>query len=190
MVVGGQSITGGFFYRGNAIPSLDGKYVYADFTQGTVWALEYDGINPTVNTLLFDTAFEIVTFGQSTEDEVFFVAFNEGKIYKLTPWPTGIKDGRAPSLAGQLEQNIPNPFNPTTSIGFMVTHVASVELVIYDVRGARIATIADETFSPGDYARTWNGRADNAAAAPSGVYYYRLIVDGVVVDSRRMVLLK
>ena len=78
----GHSITGGFVYRGSDFPSLIGKYIYADYEFGQIWALEYDGRNKTTNTLLIDTDLEITSFGLDEHNELYICAF-DGYIYKL-----------------------------------------------------------------------------------------------------------
>jgi len=81
----GQSITGGHVYRGNLLPGLVGRYVYADYIQGTTWALTYDGINPVTNVLLQDTNFNISAFGMGQDNELYVVRYGSttGRIYKF-----------------------------------------------------------------------------------------------------------
>ncbi|UJH66904.1 PQQ-dependent sugar dehydrogenase [Allomuricauda sp. SCSIO 65647] len=74
---GDRSVTGGFVYRGNAIPSLQGKYVYADFISGRIWSLSLDGND---NELLFNTGLNIASFGVDAQNELYFCAF-DGAIY-------------------------------------------------------------------------------------------------------------
>ncbi|MFX0019849.1 MAG: PQQ-dependent sugar dehydrogenase [Promethearchaeota archaeon] len=78
----GHSITGGFVYRGFKLPELYGKYIYGDYEYGQVWALKYDGLNPSNNSILVDTTLEITSFGLDANYEIFFCAFN-GKIYTI-----------------------------------------------------------------------------------------------------------
>lgn len=80
----GISITGGYVYRGQNVPELYGKYIYGDFGSSRVWALEYDGINPTVNTQITTAPGLITSFGTDENKELYLVSFN-GKIYKFTP---------------------------------------------------------------------------------------------------------
>lgn len=81
----GASITGGYVYRGSLLPSLYGKYIYADYSFGSVWALTYDGINPASNVLLQDTNFAISTFGVDQNRELYACSYSAsaGKIYKI-----------------------------------------------------------------------------------------------------------
>ena len=78
----GASITGGYVYRGTAIASLKGAYVYADFISGNLWALKKVG-DRYVNRLLSATGLNISSFGQDQSNELYIVGYN-GKIYRLT----------------------------------------------------------------------------------------------------------
>jgi quinoprotein glucose dehydrogenase len=77
----GKSVTGGHVYRGKAVPELVGKYVYADYVSGTIWALEYDAKEKKVvaNHTLRQGGFAVMSFG---EDEA-------GEVYLLTMSPDG-----------------------------------------------------------------------------------------------------
>ncbi len=84
-----------------------------------------------------------------------------------------------------LCQNYPNPFNPTTTITFSVGRRERLSLKVFDVLGREVATLADEVGGPGTYAVLWN-----AAGLASGVYFYQLRAGSVVVDTKRLVLMK
>lgn len=91
--------------------------------------------------------------------------------------------------------NYPNPFNPSTKIPFVVGGVmgarsVNVTLYIYDVRGARVATLVNEARAPGTYVARWSGRDDHGAQVASGVYFARLSVAGSSTVVRKLVLLK
>ena len=88
-----------------------------------------------------------------------------------------------------LAPNAPNPFNPSTRIGFTLGIGRVVRLEIYDVAGRLVRQLVNESLPAGDHATLWNGRDDHQQDVASGVYYYRLVGDGV--DARRsMVLLR
>jgi WD40 repeat protein len=96
-----------------------------------------------------------------------------------------------PVSSAALEQNIPNPFNPTTKIVYTVPDGASreVSLVVYDVRGARVRTLVAGAQPGGRHAVEWNGRNDAGERVGSGVYFYRLRQTGFTA-TRKMLLLK
>lgn len=79
---GDRSVTGGFVYRGAAIPELQGKYIYADYVSGRIWTLEGTNTTNATNTLLMDTNLGIAAFGVDAEQELYVCAFND-KIYKF-----------------------------------------------------------------------------------------------------------
>lgn len=84
----GLSITGGYVYRGSLLPGLYGKYIYGDYQYCSVWALDYDGVNPPVNTLLHDTtnnAFFISSFGVDQNNEIYVCRYSSsiGGIFKI-----------------------------------------------------------------------------------------------------------
>jgi hypothetical protein len=88
-----------------------------------------------------------------------------------------------------LYQNVPNPFNPSTSIAFFLPSSNHVRLVIYDIQGKKIRTLCDETRDMGRHTIHWNGTNDLGNAVGSGVYYYRLDT-GKKTLNRKMVILR
>jgi quinoprotein glucose dehydrogenase len=71
----GKSITGGLVYRGSAIPILQGKYLYADYVSGMVWALAYDHEQGQVvgNHLIAEKQMPIMSFGEDEQGEAYFL---------------------------------------------------------------------------------------------------------------------
>lgn len=78
---GNESVTGGFVYRGTAIPALIGRYVFGDFGSGRIWALRNDGTAEQ----LMDTDHGISTFGEGVDGEIYYADLFGGRIYKLVP---------------------------------------------------------------------------------------------------------
>ena len=82
----GISVTGGYVYRGKALPDLVGWYVYADYGSGNIWALRMED-GKAINRLLVDTNILISTFGVDENDELYLCAHDPSdgptKIYKL-----------------------------------------------------------------------------------------------------------
>jgi len=86
--------------------------------------------------------------------------------------------------AFSLGQNYPNPFNPKTVVRFSLSVVSDVVLKVYDVMGREVQTLVNETLQAGTYEATFDGSMLN-----SGVYFYKLIVNGQS-ETKRMLLLK
>lgn len=80
----GFSITGGYVYRGSKLPSLNGKYIFADFVAGTVWALNFNGSKAS-RTELFDTDLFFSSLGIDLAGELLLVSYGDGVIYRLAP---------------------------------------------------------------------------------------------------------
>ncbi len=76
-----QSITGGYVYRGNTLQSLVGNYIYADFVDGRIWALDTESNNPD-DQLLLESNLNISSFGIDAQNELYICAF-DGSIYRL-----------------------------------------------------------------------------------------------------------
>ncbi len=98
-------------------------------------------------------------------------------------------DHRIPTQSG-LHQNVPNPFNPSTTIAYDVAAPGGrVTLEIFDVRGQRIRTLVDEEQAPGVKSKHWDGRDQGGQSVASGVYFCRLRV-GVEGFTRKMTVMK
>lgn len=84
----GCSVTGGYVYRGCAIPDLTGTYFYGDYCQGTIWSLNYDGSTVTSfqdrSTELELGSIQISSFGEDWNGELYIVHYG-GTIYKIVP---------------------------------------------------------------------------------------------------------
>lgn len=91
--------------------------------------------------------------------------------------------------AYRLCRNLPNPFNPTTTIRFELPREGAVTIEVYDVSGRKVAVLADGEFGPGEHAVAWDGRRTDGSEVASGVYFYRMTSDGFEAG-RKMVLLK
>jgi hypothetical protein len=83
----------------------------------------------------------------------------------------------------------PNPFNPATSIGFVVEEPQHVTVRVYDLRGQLVAELADEGYPAGRHQLEWRGRDMSGRAVASGLYFFRVDLGGQV-EIRKAVLLK
>ena len=101
----------------------------------------------------------------------------------------GSDSGPALPLMFALEQNFPNPFNPTTHIPYRLDKDAFVQLTIFDLLGQPIRQLANHYQIAGAHIAVWAGRDDDERTVAAGVYIYRLRA-GELSGVRKMVLLK
>jgi len=97
--------------------------------------------------------------------------------------------GDGAPLANRLEQNVPNPFNPSTTIAFTLREAGEVTLAVYDATGRHVRTLVSGRREARSYDVAWDGRDDAGTRVASGVYFYRLTA-GSFTQTRKMVLLK
>jgi hypothetical protein len=102
---------------------------------------------------------------------------------------TAVADNPTPK-AFALYQNVPNPFNPMTTIRYDLPSAWPVTLVIYDVSGRRVRALKSGVMeAAGVRSAVWDGRSDEGSRVASGVYFYRLEA-GPYTSTRRMVLIQ
>jgi hypothetical protein len=97
---------------------------------------------------------------------------------------TAIGNDRYVPYGFALEQNYPNPFNPTTSISFNIPENFDVSVDVYDLGGAKVATVYNGYMEAGSHNMTFD-----ASDLASGTYLYKLTAGDLVV-SRKMTLVK
>ena len=88
-----------------------------------------------------------------------------------------------------LYQNVPNPFNPTTTIRYFIPTATSITLRIFDATGRAVRDLVDDRVPPGDHEVRWHGLNNHGQRVSSGIYFYRLIA-GSAAETKKMVLLK
>ena len=84
----------------------------------------------------------------------------------------------------------PNPFNPSTSISFSISAKSKIELTIYNIKGQRVKSLLNNTLDSGVHSVVWNGDDDFGKLVSSGVYLYKLNVNGKAVAVKKCLLLK
>jgi len=179
------SITGGYVYRGIRVPWLVGRYIYGDYCSRKVWKLLLNSNGTVSDTAQIGTSpGGILSFGVDQNNEL-YVCCSNNVIYKFVNTLIGINgNGGNIPLDFVLEQNFPNPFNPATTIKFSIVDNGFVDLSVFSVTGQELANLVHENMKPGTYNIEW--KPENM---PSGVYIYRLTVNGSYLD-KKMVLIK
>ena len=88
-----------------------------------------------------------------------------------------------------LDQDYPNPFNPSTEISYSVSSSGMVDLVVYNILGRKINTLVSGYHEPNRYRAVWNGTNEKGFKVPAGVYFYRMNA-GKFSDVKKIILLK
>ncbi|CAN5639943.1 hypothetical protein BH10BAC5_BH10BAC5_01520 [soil metagenome] len=98
---------------------------------------------------------------------------------------TGVTDPSTIPVEFNLSQNFPNPFNPQTTINYQLVNAGFVKINIYDITGKLQEILLNQQNSAGTFNVTWN-----ASNFSTGIYFYTLEVNGVNVDTKKMMLVK
>jgi hypothetical protein len=90
----------------------------------------------------------------------------------------------------RLVSNYPNPFNPSTTLRYEILENAHVQMVVYDIRGARVRELVNDLKSTGVYEVRFD-----ASSLASGIYYVRFVAtpaNGMlsIVNTQKIVLMK
>ncbi|MCK4980197.1 MAG: T9SS type A sorting domain-containing protein, partial [Candidatus Delongbacteria bacterium] len=99
--------------------------------------------------------------------------------------PTEIENGELIIDNYSLSQNYPNPFNPETTISYSLINNAQVNLKVYDIAGREVCSLVDQKQNKGLHEVKFDG-----SRLTSGIYFYRLSIDEMVVSNKKMMLLK
>jgi len=88
-----------------------------------------------------------------------------------------------------LNNNYPNPFNPTTTISFSIPYDTNVFITVYNIKGQKIRKILEGNFEKGNHSVIWDGTDSNNKAVSSGIYFYKLETNNDAL-MKKMLLLK
>ena len=133
------------------------------------------------------TATTLARIKVAAADHIFFDINNFNFTIQST---TGV-DAPLDMAAGKLvlSENRPNPFNPSTTISYVLPAGGPTSLRVYDLQGRLVKTLVDASFVPGQYSAVWDGSDVGGGSAASGMYMYELRSGGERL-TRRMLLLK
>jgi hypothetical protein len=108
-------------------------------------------------------------------------------LYNVTA-ATGVRPDQTPSIV-KLHQNVPNPFNPTTTITFTLPVTQQARVEVFDAAGRSVRVLFDGMGIPGINNVSWDGTNASGNKVASGAYFYKL-TSGSFQETRKMVLLK
>lgn len=209
-----KTTDGGLNWVNQILPS-GGNFVtsqirtFSNINKDTIWAVGGDVFYPGTGNrgVLYRTTnggnnwlYQIPDTGTITINAYFFIQFLNKRIgwaYHPLSGIHTVLGGDTNFITGitqisnfspkdyRLFQNYPNPFNPKTNIKYQVTKGSYINLIIYDITGKQIIDLVNRNQSSGTYEVDFGGYG-----LSSGVYLYSLIADGIVVQTRKMILLK
>ena len=88
----------------------------------------------------------------------------------------------------RLEQNHPNPFNPSTTIQYTIKEAVHVKLTVYNIIGQTMATLVDRKQASGHYEVQWNALDELGEKISNGMYFYRLEAEDRFIQTKKMIL--
>jgi photosystem II stability/assembly factor-like uncharacterized protein len=163
------------------INSLKG---FAAGPYGEILYTENGGINWSISKNVSDNYITCINFSDSLNGRM--TGFL-GTILRTTNGGISFIGSEAQQLPGdfQLYQNYPNPFNPVTTIGFSLKKSADVKIVLTNILGEQVRVLTDKRMSAGEHELILN-----LLELPTGVYFYSLIANGSVVQTKKLLLIK
>ena len=117
----GNSITGGYVYRGKQVPTLAGSYLFADFTSGRLWRIVYDADGKAQRDELLETGKNISSFAEDLDGELYVLSYGEGRIFKIV------------AGSNQPGTNFPERLSATGCVDPQDPSVPAANVVPYDV---------------------------------------------------------
>ncbi|MCI0692813.1 DUF4397 domain-containing protein [candidate division KSB1 bacterium] len=163
--------------------SANGLYVF-DFKDLSYTIVSMPEIRSTTTGNIVGNGPRNVAFSVSG-DTAYAVSFNGNRLMRFVKGATAVKDKPLSRIPGTYElfQNYPNPFNPNTTIAYSLSQFAIVELKVYDSLGRQVKTLVHKVMPPGRHEATFE-----TEGLASGIYHYRLYVDGQVFTKSMMLL--
>ncbi len=120
----------------------------------------------------------------------FSLRYEANQVVLVTDEVSGPADVPSGVTAFGLAAAYPNPFNPVTTIGFDLPRELAIDLQVFDVAGRLVrALIQGRTYRAGTAEVSWDGRDDDGALVPAGMYFYRIQAEEFSA-TRRMTLVK
>lgn len=152
----GRSVTGGYVYRGTALPEFRGRYLFGDFVTGRLWVLDSDAAGDYTKSLLAETGRSISSFGEAEDGTLFIVDYGGG-LYELQPAGGGSGDTIPERLS---ETGCVDPADPTQPAAGLIPYrpnapfwsdgaVKDRWLALPDANFVAVETDGDFAFPPG-----------------------------------------
>lgn len=162
------------------VTDLSGLFESGD---GKLWTLKAGETAPST---------AVFTFAQTNPNNPnasYFVEVEDqcGNTVLIDPALAWFED--TPPVSFYLEENYPNPFNPSTTIRFHVIEASQVNITVYDLTGRAIRTLVSHPMEAGIHEVVWDGTSDVGVSVSSGTYLYRMTA-GSFSATKTMILVK
>jgi len=164
----------GLPYAANA-RDMDTLFMELDVPENTVSISEEDLLDMLIETNLSQGVFVWDVSGTMASGEMVAIASHS--------FNTVIDDPNHESIFPdeyRLYHNYPNPFNPSTTLSYDLIAWSRVSLDIFDILGRNIMTLEKSLKAPGRHTTQWYGKDRKGLKMPTGVYFYRLIVQDII----------
>lgn len=177
-------LTGNYDMRNWPPPAMKGMFTVKYKSDGSIgWIKEFHGNNNSDGgiAIVLDRNNNIYVTGNSYDS-----AYKWGIMsikYSQTVGINGINSNISDKYF--LSQNYPNPFNSFSNIRFQIPKNSHVILKVFDMLGKEIITLINSKLNSGEYELSFDGSSQS-----SGIYFYSLYVDGYLIDTKKLVLLK
>jgi glucose/arabinose dehydrogenase len=174
--------TGLVFYHGTLYPDLDGSCLFLDYLHTRIHAgdsLSADSLSDRI--ICSPAVTELFDIHVGPDGYIYFA--HDSGIERLVPQSMAVHPRRTEG-ATHLLQNSPNPFNPSTTIGYTLERREHVTLHVINTLGEVVATLVNETLEPGRHSVRFDGQG-----LASGVYFYRLTTADRT-ETRKLILLR
>jgi hypothetical protein len=136
---------------------------------------------------LYNVTFTATGYNPRTMNDI-LVSPNQNTTLNVIMISTANEDELNPVTATALKGNLPNPFNPETTIYYDILDPCMVSIEVYNVKGQKVRTLVNENMLSGRFNIVFNGKDDQGKSLSSGVYFYRFKAGKYVVTNKMMLM--
>jgi len=133
---------------------------------------------------------KVVGYNYATDNYTLLVSTGQhiDYSYKDRSLTANKKENKTP-LTFELKEAYPNPFNPSTNIGFTIPEDGKVELKVYNTLGQLVKTIVNENMEKGEHKVKWDAKNESGITLPSGIYFI-VFKSGNFVKTSKVMFMK
>jgi uncharacterized repeat protein (TIGR03806 family) len=139
----GSSVTGGYVYRGAALPALVGRYLFADYGSGKIWRLVPAAGGSFAAEELLDTTLSIASFAEGVDGELYVLDIAGGGLHKIVAGTGGAPAAAVPSLLSAT--GCVDPQNPSQAAAGLIPYEPSAPFWSDDAAKERWLAIPNRT---------------------------------------------